>query len=208
MRTFTNYNRVTWFYDRLCRLVLGPMMQKSQTDLLSFIPVNASILIVGGGTGWILEEITKLHPAGLQITYVDVSSKMIDRSKKRNVGANAVNFIEASIEEISLTDGRYDIVFTAFLIDGLPQATYHKVFKKLDASLKVNGTWLYVDFQVSDKSSIWQKALLKFMYFFFRITCKIEAAQLPIVDIEFSAYHLLRRRTYRKNFIVSMALQK
>jgi ubiquinone/menaquinone biosynthesis C-methylase UbiE len=208
MHTYTTYNKVAWFYDGLCRLVLGSMVKKSQTDLLSFIPANASILLVGGGTGWILEEITKLHPAGLQITYVDISSKMIEHSKKRNVGTNTLEFITAPIENIDLAGCSYDIIFTPFLLDGLLQSTYHTVFKKLDACLKTGGKWLYVDFQISDTSSFWQKALLKFMYLFFRLSCKIEAVRLPVVDIDFAAYRVLNKRTYGKDFIISLALQK
>jgi ubiquinone/menaquinone biosynthesis C-methylase UbiE len=208
MRIFTTYNKVAWFYDGLCSLVFGSAVKQSQIDLLPFIEANTSILIIGGGTGWILEEIAKLHPSGLQISYVDISSEMIKRSEKRKTGANVIEFIEASIESFPLTDKTYDVIFTPFLLDGFSQLTYHKVFKKLDAALKTNGRWLYADFQLSKASSTKQKLVLKFMYLFFRSTCKIEAVQLPFVDNDFAAYKVLSKRTYAKDFIISQAFQK
>ena len=69
-----NYDNSAWFYDRLSRLIYGKALVRSQVYLLRYIPAGSIILIAGGGTGWILEEISKLHPSGLKITYVEISS--------------------------------------------------------------------------------------------------------------------------------------
>ena len=105
MSNSVNYNRIAWFYDGLCSLVFGSDIKKAQIELLPFIPKNANILIIGGGTGWIIDEITKTHSTGLSITYIDVSAKMIQLSKKRNFAFNEIEFIETSIENIELRDG-------------------------------------------------------------------------------------------------------
>src|ERR1700744_542206 len=93
-----NYDNSAWFYDRLSRLVYGKALIRSQIYLLKHIPKNSNILIAGGGTGWILEEIVKIHPSGLTITYVEVSANMMDLSKKRNVQSNKVTFIYEPVE--------------------------------------------------------------------------------------------------------------
>ena len=82
-----NYNNSAWFYDRLSRLVYGRALKNAQLFLLKFIPPDSKILIAGGGTGWILEEITRLHPEGLNITYVEIAPKMMALSKKEILGA-------------------------------------------------------------------------------------------------------------------------
>lgn len=209
-KQIVNYNTVAWFYDALSSLVFGSSIKKAQIDLLPLIPANSKLLIVGGGTGWILEEITKLHPSGLKITYVDSSSKMIERSKQRNYADNKVQFMEASIEQYLLPDTGhlYDVIITPFIADCFSQEAWQQVFTKLDASLQPNGLWFYTDFQLNDKSPLWQKLLLKLLYLFFRITCRIPAKQLPDVDGCFSSYKPLSKRMYFAGFIVSQAFSK
>ncbi|MEO8761209.1 MAG: class I SAM-dependent methyltransferase, partial [Bacteroidia bacterium] len=153
-------------------------------------------------------EITKIKPAGLTITYVDISSKMIQLSKKRNMGLNTVEFIEASVEDLSFAEKKYDVILTPFLFDVLSQSTCQHVFKKLTASLKTKGLWFYTDFFLSDKSKYWQKFVLKIMYVFFRFTCKIEATKLPAVEIYFSKYETIFHNTYCKHFIVSKVFRQ
>lgn len=206
----TNYNAVAWFYDGLSSLVFGSSIKKAQIDLLPLIPNNSKVIIVGGGTGWILEEITKFHPSGLEITYVDSSSKMIERSKQRNYAFNKVRFIEASIEDYLLpdTDHLYDVILTPFIADCFSQSAWQQVFTKLDVFLKPKGVWLYTDFYLNDKSPLWQKLLLKLLYLFFRITCRITSKQLPDVDECFSSYKQVSKRMYIAGFIVSQTFSK
>ena len=95
-----NYDRIARYYDVLSRMVFFRAQLKAQIDQLHFIPANSSVLIVGGGTGWILEEIAKLHSSGLRITYVEISAKMLELSRKRNVRANQVTFVHSPAEEL------------------------------------------------------------------------------------------------------------
>ncbi len=83
-----NYDTVAFCYDRLSRLIYGKTQVNAQTALLPFISNGSRILIAGGGTGWILDEINKTHPSGLEIVYIERSAKMLLRSKKRNCGIN------------------------------------------------------------------------------------------------------------------------
>src|SRR5689334_3514018 len=65
-----NYNSVAFFYDSLNRIVFGNSTIRSQVWLLQQIPANASILVIGGGTGWILEKLAEVHSSGLHIIYI------------------------------------------------------------------------------------------------------------------------------------------
>ncbi|MDP9077938.1 MAG: methyltransferase domain-containing protein [Bacteroidota bacterium] len=196
-----NYNNSAWFYDRLSALVYGRALINAQVYLLQFVPANASVLIVGGGTGWILDELTKIHPSGLQITYVEVAADMMALSKKRNIGANEVFFINDAVENIDSRD--FAVVITPFLFDNFTEETTTKVFTHIHKSLKANGIWLITDFQLTGKW--WQNVLLRSMFLFFRTICGIESSSLPDVEKQFElhGYKIIEEHTFYGDFIKS-----
>ena len=221
-----NYDRIARYYDVLSRMVFFRAQLKAQIDQLHFIPANSSVLIVGGGTGWILEEIAKLHSFGLRITYVEISAKMLELSRKRNVRDNQVTFVHSPAEELSKSipedhdqnraedlkqnaPATYDVILTAFLFDNFQQQTITKVFNLLDQSLNPSGFWLFSDFYHSEGKK-WQSYLLKAMYLFFKQISNIEARQLLSTEHCFheQSYHILQTRFYYGKFIKSVVYQK
>ncbi len=202
-----NFNNAALFYDRLSRLVYGRAVIDAQIYLLQFIPATAKILIVGGGTGWILDEITKIHPSGLNISYVEVSANMMALSKKRNAGANKVVFIHDAIENISLSDD-FGVVVTPFLFDNFTDQTTQQIFDHIHPLLKPNGLWLNCDFQLTGKW--WQGILLRSMILFFRVVCNIEASRLPNIEKHFEQhdYITIAGQTFFGDFIISKAWRR
>jgi len=57
-----NYDNASWFYERLSKLVFADTQVSAQEHFLNLILPESNILIVGGGTGQILESITELYP--------------------------------------------------------------------------------------------------------------------------------------------------
>lgn len=204
-----NYDNVAPFYDLLSQLVFGNAILRAQLFLINAIPANSGILIIGGGTGQILEEISKKHGSGLQITYVDISKKMIAISKKRKTGNNEVVFINQSISDARF-HRQFDVVITPFFLDNFLNNTAKVVFDKIDTFLKPRGFWLFTDFQLSEKNNLWQKLLLKIMYFFFRFFCGIEASHLPDTTALFEKYkyQLISKQTFYKKFIYALIFFK
>jgi len=208
LKNKVNYNSIAPFYDWLCKLIFGQSIQNAQIESLHFIPPNSTVLIVGGGTGWILDEINKIHPSGLTISYVDISSGMIELSKKRKTGNNGVTFMQEAIENTSLAHQYYDVILTPFILDAFLQDNLQFIFQKLDGSLKANGIWLYSDFCLSDESKWWQRITIKVMYYFFYMVCKIETTRLPYVKAGFSKYKKIEEMNFCKNFIHTEVYQK
>jgi SAM-dependent methyltransferase len=202
-----SYNNSAWFYDKLSRLVYGSALVEAQVFLLQFIPAHSHILIAGGGTGWILDEITKLQPSGLQITYVEVAPKMMALSQKRNIGDNKIVFFTDQAEDIALP-ADFDVVITPFLFDNFKEETLQKVFGNIHSTLKTGGLWLNADFQLSGKW--WQRGLLKSMFLFFRLICNIEASKLPDVKKEFMqyGYAAVKQETFFGEFVVAEVYKK
>lgn len=203
----SNYDNAAWFYDRLSRLVYGRALINAQSALLPLIPANAKILAVGGGTGWIIEEITKIHPAGLTIVYVELSENMMSLSRQRNPGDNKIIYINSPVEEASLNND-FDVVITSFLFDNFLPETFNRVFYHLHNLLKPGALWINTDFQLSGKW--WQPLLLKSMYLFFKLLGCMEAKKLKDVKPYFKkeSYQILTQKSFFKDFILTTAYKK
>src|SRR6185312_9120418 len=130
-----NYNNSAWFYDRLSTLVYGKALIKAQVYLLQFIQPGSKVLIVGGGTGKLLEEIAKIHPARLKITYVEIAPKMMVLSRERNTGNNKVNFVNEAVENVDLPSD-FDMILTPFLFDNFTEENFRKIFIHIHQCLK------------------------------------------------------------------------
>ncbi len=202
-----NYNNSAWFYDSLARLVYGKALVNAQVYLLKHIPENAKVLIVGGGTGWILEELVRIRPSGLQITYVEIAPNMMALSKKRNIGNNQVTFINDAIENIDLI-ADFDIVLTPFLLDNFTNENLIKVFNRITILLKPDALWLNTSFQLTDKW--WQPVMLQSMFILFKVICNIEASKLPAIDKCFEEKHfkLVKQQCFFGEFIGARVYRK
>ncbi|WP_295649854.1 class I SAM-dependent methyltransferase [uncultured Mucilaginibacter sp.] len=203
----SNYDNSAWFYDGLSRVVYGNALISSQVYLLQFIPSNATILIVGGGTGRLLEEIAKIYPSGLNITYVEISAKMMAIAKKKNHGNNRVTFINEAVENVPFSLS-FDVVITPFLFDNFTEKTLQTVFNHINSLLKTDGIWLCSDFQIT--GALWQRALLKTMYIFFKLLCRIETTTMPNIEAQFNGkgYKKKSAKTFFADFIISTEYQK
>ena len=205
----TNYDRIARIYDSLSRIVFGNYIIKAQVSLLQYIAPQSQILLVGGGTGWILEKLAQHCDTGLNIDYVESSAEMIAISKGKNHGKNKVNFIHLPIEEFA-TGKDYDVIFTPFIFDNFKPEKAIVVFNDLHQMLKRNGLWLHADFVYdAQNGTLWQKLLLKVMYLFFRITSNIETDEIENMGACFDGkYQKVFEAWYYGQFIMSTVRRK
>jgi ubiquinone/menaquinone biosynthesis C-methylase UbiE len=204
-----DYDKLAKIYDMLSRIIFGRNIVEAQVSMLSYIDAGDKILIVGGGTGWILEHIAEKYPQGLEIDYVESSAQMIAIAGRRKYEENQVKFINLPIESYVIAR-QYDVIITPFIFDNFKKEKLELVFKKIDQSLNDKGKWLYADF-VYDKtiSSLWQKVLLEIMYLFFRITTGIETQELIPMDAYFKpSYSIEAENYYYSKFIKSVVYRK
>jgi ubiquinone/menaquinone biosynthesis C-methylase UbiE len=203
-----NYDHIASSYDRLSRLVFFNAQTRAQTVQLPFIAPGSNILIVGGGTGWILKEIAQIHPKGLTITYNEISANMIKLAQKVNAGENKVLFLQGAIEE-QLLEQNFDVIITAFLFDNFASTRATQVFHKLDQLLKDGGLWLFSDFSPT-QSKAWHTLLLKLMYAFFKCIAQVEASSLFNTSKLFQqhGYQSIFQEQYFGKFIESIVYKK
>lgn len=173
----TNFDRIVFIYDFLANLVFGKSIRKSQISFLKEITSDQSVLIMGGGTGWILEEIAK-H-ASPQITYIDSSANMIKRSRRRSYPWRRIQFIEGTQEDIP-KGKQFDVIITFYFLDLFEEETLKSVMKQLNGQLANNGLWLFADFNpdIQQEKNVLKKTLLRILFWFFKTTCKIQASRL------------------------------
>ena len=74
------FDLIAPYYDSLARLVFGDSIRHCQLEYLDKIPPGAQVLILGGGTGWLLGELMKINPS-CRVWYLESSIKMLEMTK-------------------------------------------------------------------------------------------------------------------------------
>lgn len=166
-----NFNRIAPVYDALAQLVFGDKLKKVQQVYLDHLLMNDKVLIVGGGTGEILEWLPK--EARVMVDYLELSSAMINKARKRKSQALETNFINGDIVD---HEGKYDVIIASFFLDCFDQDDLEKVLHKLASLLKVEGKLLVTDFALTESQR--DKLLQKVMHQFFKITANLRSDHL------------------------------
>ena len=169
------FDRIAFIYDFLAKLVFGKSIIDSQKFFLSNISDNSKVLILGGGSGWLLSEFLKQKP-NCEVWYIEASEKMISLSKGKIENIRNVHFIHGTEQDIQLSI-KYDVLITNFYLDLFTNHQLLNIITKIRSVMKAEAQWIVTDF-VNNKRW-WQSIMLKVMYWFFRITCSIESRQLP-----------------------------
>ena len=169
-----DFDRIAFAYDRLTKLVFGRSIIDSQKFFLNRIPERSTILILGGGTGWILTELFKIRN-DVTVCYIEASEKMIMIAKEKSANDDRVQFIHGTEIDIP-SDHKFDCVITNFYLDLFTNESLHVASSKIKKSLSPKAQWIATDFL---ENQWWQKLMLQAMYFFFRLTCNIGSRKLP-----------------------------
>ena len=181
----SNFDRIAPFYDFLAKAVFGKSIRQSQVHFLHQLPEKGNLLVIGGGTGWILEEIIRIRPH-LFIDYVEASKRMIQKSMKRPVKSANIHFIHGTEKSIP-TRKQYDAIITYFFLDVFNTPQLANVMYLLDKVLAGGGLWFCADFKETDKQA--HLFLLKFMHWFFRKVSKLESRRLKDFSRYFKKLH-------------------
>jgi ubiquinone/menaquinone biosynthesis C-methylase UbiE len=196
----SNFENAATFYDKLSQLVYGKALLKAQGHFLSYIKPGSHILIAGGGTGKIIEQITAQHAHTLTIVYVELSESMMALSRKRAHGNNKVIFINKPVESV-VFDMKFDVIITSFFFINFKQENLEGHFNHIHHFAKPGALWLNTDFQYTGRW--WQWLLLKSMFWFFKVVCNIETTTLPNTAESFYRhdYHPINEKDFFGSFI-------
>jgi ubiquinone/menaquinone biosynthesis C-methylase UbiE len=197
---FNGFDRLAPIYDPLARMIYGKSIVRAQTCFLNIISPFSKVLILGGGTGWLLAELLQDHPK-CEVWYIESSANMLSMARKKNRDPSRVHFILGTEKDIP-TCG-FDIVITHFFLDLFSPLTLQTVVQRISRVSRPSALWMVADFV--NQGKWWQLFLLKTMYSFFRRMCTIEARTLPPWDDVLARTGLttLDRRFFYAGFIES-----
>ena len=172
-----NFDWIAPIYDMLARVVFGRKLQQAQRVWLDQIPAEALVLIVGGGTGWILEQVLVYKPK--RVVYLEASAQMLARASQRMIHQAVVGSVEFRVgDTTALLPGEcFDVLITPFVLDLFSEESLQNDFiPSLLSVLTSTGLWLVTDFV--NPTIGWQKVLLQTMIGFFRLVASIHVKQL------------------------------
>lgn len=178
------FDRLSKVYDFLVALVYGRALRRAQTCFLERVPKGSRVLIVGGGTGWFLEELLKRTDLE-KVTYVELSEGMLARSRERieELGlpeaGQKIEWVHGTVHDLPEV-AKYDLVCTLCFLDLFHGETLEAEVRALRKRMAGAGTWYFSDFRYADRWPMsWiSRGLIWGMYRFFRLTCGIQAGRL------------------------------
>jgi len=201
----SGFDRVAAFYDPLSRLVYGRALLRAQAHALTGgLPTGAPhLLIIGGGTGWVLGEVLRLRPQA-SVLYLEASSVMISKThrlllRQHPMAVAQVKFRLGTEADLSAQDS-FDGIITFFFLDLFPPTRLRQLVTRLNAVRKPAAPWLLADF--APPQTWWQRGLLTAMYGFFRLTTGISGHTLPPIRAELTRLEL--REEQQKQFFGGM----
>lgn len=162
-----NFNLVAPIYDPVKRLIFGSVADKAAACFFDRIHSSDQVLILGGGSGEILQTIR-----AEKIAYVDSSEKMMRKARSLNPSAT---FITRSFEDFHTLE-KFDWIICPFFLDVFPASKLPKMVEKLKSLLKESGSLIVADFQATRPS---QRFLIAVMYTFFVLTTQIRHFRIP-----------------------------
>ena len=174
----TDFDRIAPVYDALSWAVFGRSLERAQTVFLDRVPAGASILIVGGGTGSLLERLLANRQPG-RIVYLEASARMLALTSRRVLNRHLLGTVEFRLgDETTLQPGeQFDVVITPFVLDLFTTQTLRtRLLPRFRLALKPGGQWLITDFVPAIGWG--RKTLIQAMIWFFRLTANIEAHHL------------------------------
>lgn len=201
-----SYNRIAFLYDTLSWL-LGPSYRKSKYVFLANIKSGDRILYLGGGTGVNLPEIAAKVGKEGRVVYVDSSSRMIEKAKKRMPPelSSQIQYLNQS-DFCQLPREKFNFVLTQYFLDNLPDQEISRLFEAIDSRSLRNSQWIFVDFfEVKHK-----KCLLEMMIFLFHIFNLNPRKNLPNYSLHFGIYgwKITQKESFDKGFIQAWHLVK
>jgi len=202
-----NFDFIAPYYDKLVKLVFGNRLRVAQVQLLTLLPKNQRILLIGGGTGWILPELIRICQPS-EIVYLEKSAQMLSLSQNQVPKDCPIVWVCGGEEKL-LDLGQFDLIFTPFVLDLFPEPALElHIIQPLHSVLKPAGMWLLVDFFPTNH--FYFSFLTKIMFTFFRYVSGVTNAQLADYPklLSRNNFTLKHSKEWMKGYVKAQLWQK
>ena len=202
----SGYDLIAPYYDDLAGLIFGNEIFDAQICFLKVVPTDGDVLILGGGSGWILAELFKLNP-GCRVWYIDSSAKMIDLAIKKTKGKSNIIFICGTEVNIP-AEIKFDAIITNFSLNTFLNELYSEKIRFISKCLKKKGVWLVSDFVETGKKR--HQTLSFIMHLFFRWLTKHPNSRLINWEEIFNAnlLNIKMEKSFYNGFIKTVIFQR
>ncbi len=183
----SGFDYVAAFYDPFSRLVYGRALQRAQQATLErgLPPGQRRLLIIGGGSGWVLGEVLRRRPQA-RIVYLEASPRMLARSRvylaRHYPGAESQVEFRLGTEASLKPQERFAGIITFFFLDLFEPGRLRYIVARLGAASEPGAAWLLADF--GPPRTWWHRLLLTLMYGFFGLTTGISGRRRPPIEAE------------------------
>ena len=205
----SSFDKIAWCYDLMSDLIFGKDLLKAQSSHFDCIPINAKILVIGGGSGKNLKNLFAISKPA-HVTYIDASRKMLSQAQNNSKEyASKILFLHGN-ESLIPNQEEFDIVITNFFLDLFNLKRLQIIISKINNSLKPNALWLITDFTITGNSFFLKKKFIKLMYTFFKFIIFIDATMLQdcFKIIESKNFLKVKASNYFYGIILSVVFKK
>ena len=188
------YNKIAHLYTGLSRLVFGNQLLKIQQELITHLPTDGKLLILGGGNGKILPHIYQ-HASHLTIEYVEASSTMIQLAKKTKPKDQKITFHHKDVRDYNQ---KHDYIFAGFFLDLFDEKKIEELILKLENKNRET-TWYIADFQLNKRTKyrLLRNIQLKLTILIFTIVTQHSINHLPDIFSVFKGLGYITKKPKR-----------
>ncbi|MBC2605997.1 class I SAM-dependent methyltransferase [Pelagicoccus albus] len=173
-----NFDSLARIYHPLERITFAGKLEAARTFCIPLVSECQNALLIGDGDGRFSTELLNANRS-VKILSIDISSRMLQVAKERAGNhANRLAIKNADALKFDYPVGAFDFIGLHFCLDCFEQSEVDDLLPKLAKSLKPNGLLAHTDFR---SDTVWQKAIVRLLYFSFWLGAGLRANKLPIV---------------------------
>lgn len=193
-----NCDRIARVYRWLEYIAFRRELERRRFHFLPEVTGARRALVLGDGDGRFLARFTAISEASVDC--VDLSARMLDLARSR-AGDRRVAYYHGDALTLPLESSVYDLIVTHFFLDCFTARQLEHIVERVHQAAPPGALWLISEF----REPRWARALLRALYFFFRVTTGLEASRLidhrPLLRQR--GFRLIREEVSRRGLLAS-----
>lgn len=205
------FNLLAPIYDGVVFLFFGKSFSRLQQQLFSDLASAEKCLIIGGGSGEVLENAI-LQNLASEYYYAELSDKMIKKTKSRISRLNKSYSIAFSNDWTDWDKESFDFIILPFVLDCYSETELQSLISDLVSCLSPKGKILFIDFnqeaEFGYEAHFAKAGFISLLYAFFNLTTGISAQKLPAFNRLFRTHGLITEKQIliKKGWIQALCL--